>query len=558
MSLRSAAVSGRAARCRLVQHLVGGVPHNRACEDPASQQTEGGALVPDNRELATAILLLAFVIFALTIPGARKQIPNILRVAAPLAPLFAVYLAAASALIGVAWSIGLWSPDLWWSALIVVLGVGVGLMSSALKAKSVHALWEAVAARTAGVAIFLGFYTNLATFPLLVEIVIQALATFAAMVRVVADHQGEKLVRQFADVVLAVTGLALVARTTVVLAQGMPGDEWLHWLKRALLSIWFPFALIPLLYLVSYLSAVESAVVKVRFAQSRDPGKWPTIGRFLLALRLRLSLAAAFDHTWARRYADAEDSRARRRVLVRFRQVERLRFELSEPSMTPTLRSPASGQLDDSCIWDGRAMPRRPEHLAQMLDAKPPGWEWMAFGTQLWLGLAGLHDRYEAHRHGGARKGDAELHSKEALPYLSRSLEEGGRLPKLIDDIFEEVRQERAFGPPGEPGSVDEIRRMANEFISVYVTLMDWSDDVRGTRVPSRFRRSYDAAARLMDGPIEQLRHFVASLADELDVLAEHVASGSKEQLTITQTLALSIRPDDQVRFDRAMISLAN
>jgi hypothetical protein len=515
--------------------------------------------VPDNRELATAILLSAFLFLGLTVPGARKQIPNILRAAAPLALLFAVYLASASALTWVAWSIGLWSPDLWWSTLIVVIGVGIGLMSSALKAMSVHALWEAVAGRTLGVAIFLGFYANLATFPLIVEIVIQALATVAAMLRVVADHQGEKPVRQLADVVLGLIGLALVARTTVVLAQGMPVDEWLRWLKQVLLSIWFPFALIPLLYLVSYLSAVELAVVRVRIAPSRDMRKWPMLGRFLLAFRLRLSLAAGFDHTWARRYANAEDSRARRRVLARFREVERLRFELPKPSTTPALLKRALVQSDDSCIWDGQVMPRRPEYLAQMLDAKPPGWEWMAFGAQLWIGLASHRDRYQAHRRGyAARASDDRLDSKEALPHLSRLLEGGGRLPHLIDDIFDETRQERAFGPPGESGSLDEIRRMGNEFISIYVALMDWSDEVRGTQVPLRFRRVYRAAARLMDGPIEQLGHFVASLADELDVLAEHIASGSEHQITITQTLSLSIRPQDQTRFDRALNRLAD
>ncbi|WP_197024688.1 hypothetical protein [Cellulomonas sp. KRMCY2] len=99
---------------------------------------------------------------------------------------------------------------------------------------------------------------------------------------------------------------------------------------------------------------------------------------------------------------------------------------------------------------------------------------------------------------------------------------------------------------------------MANEFISIYVALMDWGNEVRGTRVPFRYRRAYRASARMMDGPIEQLRHFVASLADQLDALPEHFASGSKRQLNITLTLTLSIRPEDQARFDRALSRRGN
>ncbi|WP_024286492.1 hypothetical protein [Cellulomonas sp. KRMCY2] len=287
--------------------------------------------MPDSRELATAILLLGFLIFGLTVRKVREQIPSILRSAAPLAWLFVVYLTSASALVWGAWSIGLWTPDLWWSTLIVVFGLGIALVSSAVNARSVHALWDAVAGKTLGAAIFLGLYTNVATFPLVVEIVLQALATLAAMLRVVAHHQGEKPVRQLADAVLWLIGLALVTRTTIVLAHGMRIGEWLTLLKQVLLSIWFPFALVPLLYLVSYLSTVEMAVVGVRIVKPQDIEKWPIMRRFVLAFRLRLSLAAGFDRTWGRRYASSEDSRARRGVLARFREVERPRFELPKP-----------------------------------------------------------------------------------------------------------------------------------------------------------------------------------------------------------------------------------
>lgn len=514
--------------------------------------------MPDNRELATAILLSGFLIFGLTVRKVREQIPSILRSAAPLAWLFVVYLTSASALVWGAWSIGLWTPDLWWSTLIVVLGLGIALVSSAVSARSVQALWRAVAGKTLGAAILLSLYTNGATFPLVVEIVLQALATLAAILRVVAHHQDQKPARQLADAVLWLIGLALVTRTTIVLAHGMPIGEWLSLLKQVLLSIWFPFALVPLLYLVSYMSTVEMAVVGVRIVKPRDIHKWPTLRRFLLAFRLRLSLAAAFDRTWGRRYADAEGPRARRGVLARFREVERPRFDVPKPPPLARLKR-ILGRPDESALWDGRAMPRGPDHLAQMLHAKPPGWEWMALGAHLWIGLASQRDRYRAHRRGlAARTSDERLESHDAIPRLADAIRAGGRLTESIEDIFDETRQERAFGPPGEPGSPAEIRRVANEFICIYVALMDWGNEVRGTRVPFRYRRAYRAAAQILDGPVEQLRDFVASLTDQLDALPEHFASGSKRQLNITLTLTLSIQPDDQARFDRALSRLGH
>jgi len=525
---------------------------------PVSQLPEVVSRVPDNRELATAILVLGFLIFGLTVRKAREQIPSIVRSAAPLAPLFIVYFVSASVIVWTASSIGLWTPDLSWSTLIVIFGLGIALLSSAVNARSVHALWDAVAGKTLGATVFVGLYTNVATFSIVAEIALQALATLAVILRVVASHQGQKGVPQLADAVLWLIGLALVTRTTIFLAHGMTIGEWHTLLKQVLLAIWFPFALIPLLYFVSYLSTVEMAVVGVQIVKPRDIEKWPVIRRFLLAFRLRLSLAAGFDRTWGRRYANAEGSRARREVLAQFRQVERPRFELPEPPLLARLKRVVR-RPEEWAVWDGRAMPRGPEPLAQLLRAKPPGWEWMAFGAQLWIGLADKRDRYRAHRCGHATpKSHNRLEGRDAMSYLADAIRTGGRLAESINDIFDEARQERAFGPPGEPGSPAEIRQMANEFISVYLALINWGSEVRGTGVPFSYRRTYRAAARLMDGPIAQLRHFVASLTDQLDALPDHFASGSKRPLNITLTLALSIRPADQARFDRSLSRLGN
>ena len=509
--------------------------------------------MPDNRDLATAILLVGFVVFGLTVRSSRERIPDVIRAVAPLTWLLTLYLTAASLIIWGAWSVGLWAADLWWSTSIVVLGLGVSLLSSAIESRSVRALWESIKGKTIGAAIFIGLYANLATFPLVVELVLQALATLTVMVRVVADHQGQKPVRKLADAVLGGIGLAFLARTTIVLAHDMPEGDWLGWLKQTLLSIWFPFALVPLLYLVAYLSTAEIAVVGVRIIKPREIKKWPIMWRFLLAFRLRLSLAAAFGRPWGRRYAVAEGSSARRAVVARFRKVERPRFAVARPSTIARVKR-ALGRPDGFATWNGHAMPRCPSHLTHMLDSKPPAWEWMAFGAHLWMGMAKQQHKYRAHhRRHIARAGGDQLDVQESIPHLRDLLEAAGRLPESVIETLSEARQEEAFGSPGEAGNADDIRLMANEIISTYLGLIEWASEVRGTRVPFRYRRAYRAAARLMDGPVEQIRHFVSSLAEQLDAVPEHLASGSTRPLNITLELALSIRAEDQARFDRAL-----
>jgi len=513
--------------------------------------------MPDNRELATATLLIGFVICGLTVRRARERIPDVVRSAAPLAGLLAFYLATASLTVWAAWSVGLWTADLWWSTAIVVLGLGMGLVSKAIDARSARALWDSIGGTTIGSAVFIGLYANLIAFPLIVELVLQALGALALMLRVVADYQDQKPVRRLADVVLATIGLALLARTTTVLARGMPGDEWVGLLKQLLLSIWFPFALVPLLYLLSYFSTVELAVVNVRVVASRRIGKWPLVWRFLPAFRLRLSLAAAFDREWGRRYANASSRRERRRVLSQFRHVQRPRFAMRRRVTVQTLFRRVIGRSNVVERWDGRAMPRTPAHLVDMLDVRPPGWEQMAFGAGLWIGMADQGSGYRNYRQRHARRRTGRrLEPQTSLSHLADELARGGSLGESIMGILSDERQERAFGLPGEPGSVDAIRDMAREMINLYATLVDWSASLRGTRARIRHKRAYRAAARLMDGPVQQLRQFVAALAMQLDQVPGHATSGDPRPLNIVLSVTLSIRDEDQASLDRALARL--
>lgn len=263
-------------------------------------------------------------------------------------------------------------------------------------------------------------------------------------------------------------------------------------------------------------------------------------------------MAAAFDRQWGRTYANAQSWRERRRILSHFRHVERPRFTLRHRTV-PALLKHTISRSDGPDDWNGRAMPRSPRELKQLLDRRPPGWEYLAFGSSLWIGLARQRFDYLRHRWRRPRQtGEERISSDASQSRLSDELRHAARLGESIVDILNSERQEREFGPPGKPGNLDEIQQMADDVVSLYVALMDWCARMRGIRAPVADRRAYRAAARLMDGPIEQLRRFAASLAVQLDRVPDHVANDAKGPLSIVLTVALSVRPEDQARFDRA------
>ena len=146
--------------------------------------------MPDSREMAAAILLLGFVVSGLAVRGVREHIPDFIRSAAPLLWLLAVYLASAALVVWGAWSIRLWVADLWWSTSIVVLGLGASLVSSTVGSVRACALGPIEDDRR-GRGVHWPLHQP-RPVPRCVNSCSRK-AALAAMLRVVAKHQGQTL-----------------------------------------------------------------------------------------------------------------------------------------------------------------------------------------------------------------------------------------------------------------------------------------------------------------------------------------------------------------------------
>ncbi|MBO3086632.1 hypothetical protein [Cellulomonas fengjieae] len=503
--------------------------------------------MPDNRELASAILVAAVLVVALSVRAVRQEIPSLARLARPFVWLVGVYVAYCALLLWGASTAGIWSAALWWPTLLVVVGLGGALIVKAIQARSSLRVWRSALAATTGAAVFFALYANLVSLPLLWELVLQAIAALVAIVAVGAAHQGNASLGRICEAAIVVIGVTLTIWTTFSLVRGMPRDEWLALLQETALSFWFPFALLPFLYLVTYYSGVETATANVRAQDPRAYRKWPLIARLLAAFRLRTDWAAHFDWAWGRRYGRASDRKTRNQVLANYRRTRSPKFGDRRLALwrRSTERAP----------WDGRRMPRSERHAEQMVAIRPPGWEYMLFGAVLWIGIAEREAQYIKHGRGpGARGGPTQpSRATDSIARLGKRLDGAAALAVSLPEILSFESQERAFGAPGEPGDPDAIRILAARLLGVYADLLDWAASVRESGSSTLERRTFDAAARMVDGPLHQIRQFVAEYATQVDQIPAHAADPERETIDVSLTLDIAVADSDLERLQRRL-----
>lgn len=279
--------------------------------------------MPDNRELATAILLAVFVVLVLVVPDARRAVPGVVRAA--LAPklviVWVLYGAYSAALVAAARAVGLWSSSMWWATCVVVLTVGLPLLFHAVSAARGSPAAHTVRTVFGGAAIA-GGYVNLASFSLAIELVLQVLGTEVTAVRVYAATRDEYTrVRRLCDVVLAAVGIALLWKTTAALAAGMPQAAWVELGLTVAMTLWFPLALLPFLYPLAYVTSTEVAATVVGvFHRPSRRSKTRWFLTLLLGFRFRLTHAQGFRGEWARELALTDTRGERRRALDRYRR----------------------------------------------------------------------------------------------------------------------------------------------------------------------------------------------------------------------------------------------
>lgn len=205
----------------------------------------------------------------------------------------------------------------------------------------------------------------------------------------------------------------------------------------------------------------------------------------------------------------------------------------------------------------GTGVPTNGEQVHQLLEERPPAWEYLHFGGVLQQGKEELELAWRDCQLRLPTGPYRRLDEEEVAGFLSEAF---GRLIWIIEPlsrVFE--AQEDAFGKPGEPGNEQLIAHFARWVISVYRQLLEWAGAVRSADPPEEFRKAVELSAHAADTPIQQIREFVDGTLAQLEQIPEHFARPEKEReknpLLLELTLTLSA---DDALVDEALAELRN
>ncbi len=280
-----------------------------------------------NRELASLILLGAFVIVVLAVPKMRRAVLppslNVLKIAltsGSLLTVWGLFLLWCAAWVALAAVIGVWNFDLLKDTIFIVVTVGFPLLFRAVQAKSGTAIVGQIGRETLALSTLLLFYLNLEPFPLWGELIFQPLVTFLVLLRFAASRRPDgKQLEGCLGVLVTVAGLGLIVWTSVQLIANSGTRDWGGTLLELALSIWLPLVMFPFFYFAAFYAAAQKITRRLRRIYKPPALRRVTLA-VVLGLHLRLKWARAFLPPYEKSLLRAKKFREADRLMREFRE----------------------------------------------------------------------------------------------------------------------------------------------------------------------------------------------------------------------------------------------
>jgi hypothetical protein len=226
-----------------------------------------------NRDVAFLVWLSAAVAALLVWRPGREGILSIVRALwgklLVLVVVFAVYMAW---VVLVAQRVGIWNTGLLKDTFLWLLVPGMVLLFGFTRAYEERRYYRRTLVSVIGVTAVVGFYVTLATFPLLVELLLLPALVFLGLMSAVAGLKPEtRPAKRFVDGAMAIAGLAVFTGTGAWLI-----DHWASLDKTEValsfaLPIWLTIASLPFIFMFSLYANYETTFVRIDFATKSDP-----------------------------------------------------------------------------------------------------------------------------------------------------------------------------------------------------------------------------------------------------------------------------------------------
>lgn len=223
-----------------------------------------------NREIATAILLLGILLFAVVKIGAAEVIRGLWNVViTALSPKILVpgllLILYSVAIFWGAHLIGIWSSEILLDTILEVSFIGLPSLAIAVKANSVVSIYRQFVVPEIGFSAIVAFYIGIESFSLPVEIGLQSAICFFTALQAFGRHEPEgEVVAKFSSCILSIIGLGIVVAVSWEVALAWNEINWGVEIETLEMAFYYPILMVPAIVALGYYAAYETLGIRMK------------------------------------------------------------------------------------------------------------------------------------------------------------------------------------------------------------------------------------------------------------------------------------------------------
>lgn len=279
--------------------------------------------MPNNRQLASVLLLALFAAWVLTRGDLRQGVGSILRSLGDpklLVPIL-LFVGYVAGLVLAGQRADLWDAELATDTVFCFAGTAFVLFVNMNKVAEEKHYVRRTALKTVRLTVFLEFVVNLFVLPLWAELLVQPVLIVLTSMAVVAGTKDELAsVGKAVGCLLTSAVLALLVYAFARLAMDWSHIAWAHDAREFALPIWLTIGLLPALLVTSLAANYELAWVGLTFATDDRRTRRRSFAAVFLVLRGRTRDLAQFAGGWPDRVAETDSLRHAMLVVRNFRR----------------------------------------------------------------------------------------------------------------------------------------------------------------------------------------------------------------------------------------------
>ena len=311
-----------------------------------------------DRDLALLIWLVIAALLVLSRRGGRHGIASILRAFwGKVAVIVAVFAAYIAAVVLVAERLGIWTTMLTKDTVAWFLIPGMALLFGFARAYEGRRYYGRTVLSVIGLTAVVGFYVNLAAFPLWIELLLLPALILLGTLSAAAGLKPETLpVKRMTDGLLGLLGVAILVGTWAYLVGHSTSLDAVDAAQSFALPVWLTLVSLPFIFFFSLYANYEIAFVRIDLAAKNDRlARWRAKAALVTSFHVRNRELHKFTGTGPSEVAGATSWSEARRIIAYRRALTRLEEAKEHAAVRRLVRFAGVEGTD----WEGRPLDQR-------------------------------------------------------------------------------------------------------------------------------------------------------------------------------------------------------